>query len=623
MKVNIYCDANLNYSLRIVMSTLPTPEATFDNINFIQGDGINTTLTLNVSDDLAFISPNYLSVDTGNTKHPNQYWWVISCYRERQGQITLGLYRDFIRENWTGILYDNTWYLIHKASQIPEVLSYAQYRKTMNMSQVKKKSISLVEYPSSLDPNYSEGQGWLVGYVSKERDTESGTEPVLAGKTFQNTTICPYSVTFPSALWTGTPTSAYDIFAIPVGGYFTISLSDGTSFHSNLTLEIAKEVATMLAVELGSNLYDLQYLPYVTLSDLTNREIPEAEYSVGVIKNGTDNIGGIPVLTTDTREFTLPVTSALSSLADEFNAITTPIDRRKYEEKHMTRLVSPNYASQFEFSLIKNGTSFPAFQVSIGLRPYNPFIYVHPEFGNLYGINDKDGRGLILSGDFSLDRIDSAWTEYQLQNKNYQLSFDRGIESLDLKNTYAEQVAGQARANSVLKGISSTVAGTVGGAITGAKYGGAVGAIGGAVLGGGLSGVMSGYNTANTFENTAMESQIRADERQASIDQFQYQLGNVQATPNTLTKVGAVNPNFKVFPQLEIYECTDQESKNLDSAIQYSGIDIEMIDTMEDFTKGFVSATILSSVEMYEFSAEQIDAISREFERGVYLYSII
>ena len=92
----------------------------------------------------------------------------------------------------------------------------------------------------------------------------------------------------------------------------------------------------------------------------------------------------------------------------------------------------------------------------------------------LYGTNFNDNRGLICSGEFSLSIVNDKWIDYQLQNKNYEKSFQRNIESLELQNKYG-----------LIQDISGAIAGTV----QGTAAGGFVGGPTGAVLGGIASGL--------------------------------------------------------------------------------------------------------------------------------------
>lgn len=201
------------------------------------------------------------------------------------------------------------------------------------------------------------------------------------------------------------------------------------------------------------------------------------------------------------------------------------------------RITAPNYSSSFEFSVARNGGSVSEFRVDFTYRPISPYIHVAPVFSGLYGYVNDDARGLICNGDFSIDAISDAWTQYQTQNKNYQNIFDVRIKSMDDKRVYD-------RANSIMAAGASVFAATV----AGAKFGGPAGAGASAAVaaGGGL------------FNFAAQEMRYEID-RQAQIDVFKYELANVVAVPDTLTKVSAYNVNNKYFPIVEVYESTDEE----------------------------------------------------------------
>ena len=104
-------------------------------------------------------------------------------------------------------------------------------------------------------------------------------------------------------------------------------------------------------------------------------------------------------------------------------------------ECDMYRLCSPNYTGVFEFNLAKNG-GLDYIEVDCTYKPYNPYIKLNPNFKRLYGNDFNDQRGLICGGDFSLPQLSNSWANFQLNNKNYQLTFDREIQSMEISNRY-------------------------------------------------------------------------------------------------------------------------------------------------------------------------------------------
>ena len=270
------------------------------------------------------------------------------------------------------------------------------------------------------------------------------------------------------------------------------------------------------------------------------------------------------------------------------------------------RLVSPNYQGSFDFNVAKNGGAVNGFIADCTYKPYTPYIKVAPNFSWLYGSNYGDCRGLICGGDFSIGIINSAWEQYQLQNKNYQNIFNREIQNLDVNQSIQRT---QQYVSGGLNIARDTIAGGVGGGLaTGSPYG----AIAGAVVGGIGSGIGYGMDTS------LMEKGLQ-EQRQFSIDKFKMQLGNIQALPYTLTKVGAFNINSKVFPFLEYYTCSEQEKEALKMKIQYEGMTVGIVDILGNYMNGgYVQADLIRNEIIIEDS-HQLDDIYIELTKGVYM----
>ena len=270
------------------------------------------------------------------------------------------------------------------------------------------------------------------------------------------------------------------------------------------------------------------------------------------------------------------------------------------------RLVSPNYQGSFDFNVAKNGGAVNGFIADCTYKPYTPYIKVSPNFSWLYGSNYGDCRGLICGGDFSIGFLQDAWENYQLNNKNYQNIFNREIQNLDVNQ-------GIQRTQQYLSGglniARDTIAGGVGGGLaTGSPYG----AIAGAVIGGIGSGI--GYAADMNLMERGLQEQ-----RQFSIDKFRMQLGNIQALPYTLTKVGAFNINSKVWPFLEYYTCSKQEKEALKMKIQYEGMTVGVVDILGNYMSGgYVQADLIRNESIIDDS-HLLDDIYIELTKGVYM----
>lgn len=256
-----------------------------------------------------------------------------------------------------------------------------------------------------------------------------------------------------------------------------------------------------------------------------------------------------------------------------------PEDVKLKNECDFYRLTSPNFTSLYEFKKTKLYDGLLSFNVDCTYKPYNPYIKINPNYDNsLYAKQDfNDNMGLILSGDYSIPMLSDAWTNYELSNRNYQAIFNRQIENLDVNNQIAKE---QQQYQAVMGTLTGSITGAAGGAVAGAKMGGPYGAIAGAAIGGtaGLAGgIVGGSLDAQWLARQQEEN------RDFAIDQFNYQLGNVQALNASITKSTPLTYNNKVWPVLEYYTCTDEEKNVLRNKIKYDGMTIMAIGTLSTY----------------------------------------
>lgn len=418
-----------------------------------------------------------------------------------------------------------------------------------------------------------------------------------------------------------TADTLYDIFAIPLGGTFaTLSEKTETNIYNLSTDKTGLQqkillLMTQLYTTWGDQLIDLQWLPYGPVAD--NYQFIQAQNTELGYYSYSPIMEGGSVLTfmywCPTSQYQRQISfSQLADIPDMSNA-----EARIWNEEHMTRLVSPNFASQFEFSPVKND-GLEGFNIYIAYKPYSPYIRVAPKFSGLYGQDYNDDRGLILSGDFSLDRISSVWTTYKLQNKNYQLIFDRQIQSMDLQNEYQDRLDNQTAVQDAFNVVAGTVQGATQGAMAGSLSGMPYGAIIGAAVGGTTS-LGSGIADAVTNAgNRKMVKAIRDDTRQAAIDQFNYQIGNIRAMPDTVTKIATFNPDYKVYPVLEIYTCTEQEDINFREAVEWNGYDVQVYAQLNATDSGYIAGTVLR-FDGLDLNAAETRDINYELNGGIYL----
>lgn len=290
----------------------------------------------------------------------------------------------------------------------------------------------------------------------------------------------------------------------------------------------------------------------------------------------------------------------------------TPLQVKTLSETSMYRLCGPNYASQFEYNFAKNkgyseGTKY-LFHVDYGYKPYSPYVRVCPIFGGLYGQNFNDARGLIYQGDFSLTSITNRWAEYQIQNKNFQNAFDRQIENMEVQNKYAR-----------LQEKVGIVAGAIGAGGAGAQTGTWVAGTQGALAGGLIRGATS---IATGMIDYQINEQLRNEAMDYTKDSFGFALGNIQALPHTINKVSAINPNFRFFPVLEIYDATQEEKNALEQKIRYNGMTVGRINTISAYLRSeptYIKAQIIR-METIPDDTHVLNEIANEINKGVYIY---
>ena len=385
----------------------------------------------------------------------------------------------------------------------------------------------------------------------------------------------------------------YDMFAMP----FTVD---------NLAL------AQAIKVQLSTNVYDIQILPYC----------PYREF-IDDFDGGTEDSDYVPIEQYDSDlddwvtvgYMLFPLSCSASFVineavrADDYIESTIedgPIRNKILNETQRFRLCSPNYGSAFDLSVMKNGGSVDSWRVDFTYRPVSPYIHVGPMFSGLYGLFNDDARGLILLGDFSIDAISNEWITYQIQNKNYQNIFNTQIKTMDQLHEL----------ELMQKGLTTGAGSLVSGVMSGAKTGNAAIGVGAAAL----------TATAGIFDIAMNQERFNVNRRQ-TLEIFSYQLGNIKALPNTLTKISAYNVNNKYFPLVEVYGATSQEIKAFKDFLELRGFAVGACGDLFDFVnyytaqRPFIKARIIR-MDDFRGDSHMAEEIYKEIEEGVYLDEI-
>ena len=392
--------------------------------------------------------------------------------------------------------------------------------------------------------------------------------------------------------------SPYYCFAIPYHAVRVIKGNETIITDPRESLLLARNIAT----QLGSFCYDVQLLPYFPLQSYID--------SMGRIDTTTMPDGTVAVLKSAdevARTFLFWITKPNFSFAVP-DTIDYSSEPKIQNETQFCRLNSPNYSASFDFSIAKNkGVTY--WQVDCSYKPYQPYIHVAPNWGGLYGSDFNDARGLICTGDFSIDLMTDKWQEYQIQNKNYNEIFNRQIQSLDLQQSIAKR-------QEIFGAVAGSLSGAMSGATTGALAGGLPGAIGGGIAGLGISAV---GGVMDIIDN----QKLRDDARSSQFDMFNYQLGNVKALPNTLTKVSTYNINNKIYPFYEIYEATSEEIGALRQRLNWRGYNLGIIGKLSDFqVEGkYFKGKLIRLEEVHDVSLGDnhlLENYNSELQQGVY-----
>lgn len=398
----------------------------------------------------------------------------------------------------------------------------------------------------------------------------------------------------------------YMMFCIPYGDSVRILPTSGDAYI--MSKSVAINAGISIAKALGTQVYDVQLLPYnpmdwIVKKGTTNTLIDnDPTNELNHIKSGNETIGLIYWSTIS--NFTKIITKLIYKNTQEEDNITFKVN----SSTQLYRICSPNYNGYFDWNPRKNNQNFYddgtlSFNIDCTYKPYTPYIHVSPIFNNyMYGSDFRDSRGLICGGDFSLTIVNDSWSQYQITNKNYQNIFDREIQHLDFTNDIA-------KTQDILNAISATVTGGASGAVAGSVAGGPVTAIG-TGLTAAASGALMGM--ADYYQNQA----IRKEDKDYKIDMYNYQLGNIKAQPYSLTKVSSQSYNYKIFPFIEFYDCTDEEKLMMRNKIKYDGMTVQSIYKLSDFTTGFLKG---KPIRLSLNAAHESVDIYNELSKGIYL----
>lgn len=559
-------------------------------VNFNPRDGINTYHTVNTPFDFDYM----LVFDDTEPYTIRSRWFAIDSHYDNALQRTVTLRRDVLYD-YSGSYGTAPAFIEKGALQASDSAIYNHENMTFN--QILNETSFLKD---------SSQNAWIVAYLAQGRTKDY---LINLSKTESETTP-------PSKIWVYAKSqqcsdAPYDLLIIPPKGY-GVSIN-GTLYNTTSGIVTPYDpfyVASKLSKALSSGgiIYDIQLLPYCPFVNDSRWSITSTKMSISSATEHVDYETGGDSL--NSAIFLYAKSANLEmTLTKQYNYnLTTPLNVKIDSETRMLRLISPNSGTIFEFSPAKLGhrgtTNTISIKVKCTYKPYSPYIHLYPVFGGLYGYErTKENRGLICGGDFSLPLLDDKWAQYEIQNKNYMNAFNRQVENMEVQQDYQ-------RVQQVLNIATGAIGGAVGGAM--------VGGVAGAVVGGVAS-------VAGGIADFAMSEKLRTEALDYSKDMFGYNLQNIKALPVGLGRVGATVIDSFVFPAIETYIATDEETAALTTKIQWNGMTVGRIGTFNDFksrastTCRYIKAQIIRMADLHE-ELHTAKAISDELYKGVYIY---
>ena len=549
-----------------------------------------------------FLIDTYEEVkSTVDTMLKNKYSTLTTTYlSEITNNMTLADYNKWKAYNGKKVLAtgDNHIYQIR-----------VDYSETTNSQYISNLPNTWASYKNMID---NSGLDYTDGYGTEalQMNTVVRKLTVFYTDITSQTQSISFKLFDSNANYVATQDSEFKVIAIP---YDIVQFYDDSNASWVAQSDVSQKIVKQIMLDCtDQELVDVQLLPYcpyqsaiVNWSIKPKGNISSKQYQFLTHTSGSTTLYDDFIFYIDKANFTFDLNYVcMIGNYDDNQALNKKIAN----EVEVWRLVSPNYNGQFEFSAAKND-NVSGFNVDMTLKPYNPYIHINPKFKSLYGQDFDDARGLICQGDFSLPRETSAWTEYELRNKNYQIAFNRQIEHMDFQQ-------GQERVGAIAGMVTGILSASANGAVSGMMMSGINPTAAG--VGAGIGAVSS---LAGGMADLAMMGSRQREDKDYAIDNYKYQLGNIKALPNSISKVTPLTYNNKKFPFIEMYSCTDEEVNILKNKIRYNSMTVNAIGSIQEYLqpeKTFISGTLIR-LEDSGLPNNELYEIYDELKKGVYI----
>ena len=151
-----------------------------------------------------------------------------------------------------------------------------------------------------------------------------------------------------------------------------------------------------------------------------------------------------------------------------------------------------------------------------------------------------------------------------------------------------------------------------------AKAGMAIGSLSNPVAGG----VSAAINLGTGAASNIMSDRLRDEQINLKKDLFNYNLQNIQALPQSVSKTAAFNINSKYVPFLEKYTCTEEEKNALRDKLKWQGMTVMRTGQIQDYVwddDTYIEAMPLRLTGLSE-DTHTAQAIAQELNMGTYIF---
>lgn len=331
-----------------------------------------------------------------------------------------------------------------------------------------------------------------------------------------------------------------------------------------------------------SRIIDVQYLPFQIADNTTNAG--NTNFQIG-----THNLIACPVEVDD-----ILYTKTLSSL--------TNINK----ETDSVVIVSPSRKSQFKFSPYNNGGRM-VFDFKATLRPNQSIMYIRPSTQGLLLQDWDDKECLIIQEDFSLTKIDSAWTEYVYNNRNYQNAFNLSIQTKEIERGWERKIErAQARSDKdTARKITAENARYASGNLP--------------VLSDLYAAAFSGIADKGYMQAAQLDRDYNEAMYQRSIEvartEFEYQIDNIKSQPLIPNTITAIDVKLLDGIYLEFYSTNETEKSGIEMYYYHNGNRIDNYGTFLQYYGPFIRGKIIRS---NAYTQPEINELNRRLELGIY-----